>query len=211
MDKINKTVIWLVIITSIIMGAYCASVIYTKKPTQELLTYGTLLDNPRQINNFQLTNTNQLEFSNNSLKNHWTLIFFGFTNCGYMCPTTMAELGKTYRLLEKKATIPLPDVVMISLDPKHDNIIKLKNYVKAFDKHFNGAIGSNKRIKALTKELGIAYTKINNSSNSNKNISNIEHSGAIMLFNPDAKLVAFFTSPHKAENLAKDYALITKP
>jgi protein SCO1/2 len=211
-NKINKTVIWLVAIISIILGIYCFSVISTKKATKDLLIYGTLLEKPRQISNFKLTTTNKAKFSNNSLKNHWTLIFFGFTSCGYMCPTTMAELGKTYRLLEKQNITPLPDVVMISIDPKHDSIIKIDKYVKAFDKHFHGAVGNDKSIKSLTKELGIAYAtiKVNDPASSEKKISTIEHSGAIMLFNPNAELTAFFTNPHNAENLAKDYALIVK-
>lgn len=170
--------------------------------------HGTLLDKPRTILPFSLTSTQNTSFDRASLQGHWTMMFFGFTHCGSICPTTMATLGKMYRLLETQHVSPLPHVVMISIDPKHDSLDTLKQYVKGFHPAFEGARGSDAATEQLTKELGIAYAVIEHDKTSDRHYDNIEHSGAIMLFNPQGNLVAFFTSPHHADALAHDYRLL---
>lgn len=170
--------------------------------------HGTRLDEPRTIQPFSLTGIDDKPFNNDSLRGSWTMVFFGFTSCGYMCPTTMAELGKTYRLLEEKGVKTLPKVVMISVDPDRDNLVKLGHYVKAFDPHFYGATGSEASIKSMTRELGIAYLKVARKGTADDDNYDIEHTGSVMLFNPQGRLVAFFTSPHQADLLAKDYMLL---
>ncbi len=136
-------------------------------------------------------------------------MFFGFTNCGYLCPTTMAELGKMYRLLQEEGVKTLPNVVMISIDPDRDNLEKLAHYVRAFDVHFYGARGDEASVKAMTSEMGIAWLKVVNKDAASPDHYDIEHTGTVLLFNPQGELAAFFTSPHDAKLLAKDYMLLT--
>ncbi|MDF1757677.1 MAG: SCO family protein [Legionellaceae bacterium] len=211
-DKaVKKTVMWLLAIVALAAGSYTAQLIYSQKAPKAIdrsLFHGTLLEKPRQINNFNLTGLDQDSFTNASLSGKWTLVFFGFTSCGYVCPTTMAELGKSYRILEQQGAKILPNVVMITLDPERDSIDKLGSYVKAFDKHFYGARGDQQQIRSLTKDLGVAYAKISQKDGA-KNQDDIEHTGAIMLFNPRGELTAFFTSPHSAKNIASDFSLLT--
>ena len=204
---IRRTVTLLLLLATVFVGLYSYKVVQAKhKSVNRELFNGTLLDTPRSINEFSLQGIDNAAFTSASLKGKWTLVFFGFTNCGYVCPTTMAELGKTYRLLESKV---LPEVVMISLDPERDTAEKLGQYVHAFDKHFYGARGESDAIKRITKELGIAYAKVAIKNPNSKSQDDIEHTGAIMLFNPDGNLAAFFTGPHSAEKLADDFLLLT--
>ncbi len=170
--------------------------------------HGTFLDKPREVQSFVLTGIDGLPFNNASLKGHWTMLFFGFTSCGSICPTTMAELGKMYRLLQKKGAKKLPQVVMISVDPDRDSLDKLTQYVKAFDSHFYGASGDEHLINAMTKEMGIAYSKIAPKADEDPQNYDIEHTGTVILFNPQGQLSAFFTMPHYASLLAKDYLLL---
>lgn len=136
-------------------------------------------------------------------------MFFGFTNCGYLCPTTMAELGKMYRILESQHVKQLPQIVMVSIDPERDDQNKLFNYVTSFHPQFYGARGQEEAIKNMTHEMGIAYAKIleKEGTGDTKNYD-IQHSGAVILFNPQGELNAFFTTPHHADVLAKDYLLL---
>lgn len=172
--------------------------------------HGTVLQDPRQIDSFSLTGTHNKVFNNESLQGKWTMIFFGFTQCGYLCPTTMAELAKTYRTLEEKGVKPLPEVVMVSIDPDRDSLTKLSNYVTSFNPHFRGARGDEASIKKMTHELGVAYVKVTSPGAVTTDNYDIQHSGAVMLFNPHGQLVAFFTSPHQADLLAQDYEKLVK-
>lgn len=206
---IKRTVLSLLFIIALFVGLYSFKIIQQNqyKFNKELFN-GTLLDSARSISDFKLQGIDNHPFSKESLVGNWTMIFFGFTNCGYVCPTTMAELGKMYRLLESQNVKVLPRVVMITLDPKHDNLEKLSQYVHAFDRHFYGARGSKAVIDSITEELGVAYTNVVIKSGNNQKQTTIEHTGAIMLFNPSGKLQAFFTGPHAADKIAGDFKLL---
>ena len=210
-DKTRRMTLTIAILLAIIAlsaGVFVAQHMYVKKKLDASQLNGTLLDEARAVQPFSLTGIDHKPFDNASLHGSWTMVFFGFTNCGYMCPTTMAELGKTYRLLEQQGVKTLPNIVMISVDPARDSLEKLGHYVKAFDPHFYGARGSQTAIKGMTRELGIAYLNVARNDTDDASNYDIEHTGSVMLFNPQGALVAFFTSPLQAASLAKDYTLL---
>jgi protein SCO1/2 len=206
MKSIPRTVAILLAICGLFIGLFVSQHLQTKKKIDVAQFHGTYLENPRTINQFSLTGTDDKVFNNANLHDQWTLVFFGFTNCGYLCPTTMAELGKMYRILEEKNVKNLPHVVMISLDPERDTLDKLNHYVTSFHPSFYGAVGNEESIQAMTREMGIAYAKVAN-KNEPQNYD-VQHSGAVMLFNSQGELNAFFTTPHRADFLAKDYMLL---
>ncbi len=205
---VTLTVSILLALGSLFAGIFVSQHLHFKKKIDAAQFHGTYLENPRTVNQFSLVGTDQRPFENANLHGQWTMVFFGFTNCGYLCPTTMAELGKMYRLLEEKGVKNLPRVVMISIDPDRDNLEKLGGYVKSFNSSFYGARGEESSIKLMTREMGIAYAKVINKENEDPNVYDVQHSGAVMLFNPQGELNAFFTTPHHADLLAKDYMLL---
>lgn len=206
--RINLTVILLLAFVALVTGFFVSQHLHKGKKINVSQFHGTLLEIPRSVNNFSLTGIDNQPFNNQSLKGQWTLVFFGFTSCGYLCPTTMAELAKMYRTLEEKGVNPLPRVVMISIDPDRDDLQKLADYVKSFDPHFYGARGESKAIKKMTREMGIAYAKVAMPTTQDAQNYDVQHSGTVMLFNPEGELSAFFTTPHQALTLAKDYQLL---
>lgn len=205
---VHTTVAIVLAIGALFTGLFVSQHIQAKKKIDVAQFNGTYLEHPRAINEFSLTGTDNKTFNNQALQGHWTLVFFGFSNCGYVCPTTMAELGKMYRLLQEQKVKELPQVVMISIDPQRDSLERLSDYVASFQPQFYGARGDEKDIKAMTQEMGIAYAKVINKDSTDSQNYDIQHSGAIMLFNPQGELNAFFTTPHRADLLAKDYMLL---
>ena len=140
----NKKIISLVLIVAVvafISGLYISEHKGWHKKMDQSQFHGTFLDKPRAMQPFELTGIDDTPFTQKNLQGQWTLMFFGFTHCGGVCPTTMAELAKTYQLLEKKRIEPLPRVVMVSLDPERDDLNTLARYVRAFNSHFYGARG----------------------------------------------------------------------
>ena len=208
LSGVHITVAILLAISALFTGLFVSQHLHSKKKIDVAQFHGTYLENPRPVNEFALTGIDNKSFDNSSLQGHWTLVFFGFTNCGYICPTTMAELSKMYHLLEDKKVKDLPQVVMISIDPQRDNIEKLNSYVTSFQSSFYGARGEETAIKAMTREMGVAYAKVVNKDSADPQNYDMQHSGAVMLFNPQGELNAFFTTPHRADLLAKDYMLL---
>ena len=206
--RIRLTVVVLLAVVALVAGLFVSNNVHVNKKIDLSEFHGTYLSQPREINHFALTGIDDKPFTNANLQGQWTMVFFGFTNCGYLCPTAMAELAKMYNLLAAKGIKTLPHVVMISVDPQRDSLDKLKKYVTAFNPNFYGATGNDEAIKSLTQEMGIAYTKVAIPKKEDVQNYDMEHTGTVILFNPQGELNAFFTTPHNAELLAKDYQMI---
>lgn len=207
-NRITLTIIVLLAFAALITGIFVSQHISGKNKIDSSKFHGTLLEKPRQVEPFALTGIDNTPFANQSLQGKWTIVFFGFTNCGYLCPTTLAELAKMYRILENKHVKPLPEIVFVSVDPDRDTLEKLGNYIKGFNPNFYAARGEDSVVSKMTHEMGIAYEKQAAASSNEPDNYDVQHSGALMLFNPQGELSAFFTTPHQAELLAEDYQLL---
>ena len=126
------TVAGLLALVALVLGVFISQFVHMNKGIDVRQFNGTLLDKPREVRPFALTGIDNVSFNNASLQGHWTMMFFGFTSCSSICPTTMAELGKMYRLLEEKGVKTLPRVVMVSVDPERDSLDKLNHYELSF-------------------------------------------------------------------------------
>ena len=207
-NRITLTIAVLLAFAALITGLFVSQYVTRKNKIDISKFHGTLLKKPREIEQFSLTGIDNVPFDNHSLQGKWTIAFFGFTNCGYVCPTTLAELAKMYRILEDKKVKPLPQIVFISVDPDRDTLEKLGKYAKSFNPHFYAARGEDSVVSKMTHEMGIAYGKLIPSASKDPNNYDVQHSGALILFNPQGELDAFFTTPHHAELLAEDYQLL---
>lgn len=141
----------------------------------------------RDIKPFELVNANNTAFTQRQLDGHWTLVFFGFTHCTKVCPTTMAMLKQTYPELHKKH--PNLQVVFVSLDPKRDDIKTLMKYTQQFNPEFISVSGKINELRKLQSQLGI-YSQIEMTPNSSQ--YQIQHSSSILLISPQSKWVAMF-------------------
>lgn len=180
----------------------------TVQTLQKSLTSGTVFQQPRDIQAFELTNEANKAFTNKDLMGHWTLLFFGFTRCQDICPTTLAVFNKIYKVLETQKIVE-PQYVMISVDPERDNPKQISQYVKGFNDAFKGATGDKAALEKLTKDMSVLYMKVANKGSTDSKDYTIDHSGTIMLIGPDAKLYAIFPMPHDADSISKDYVNIT--
>lgn len=158
---------------------------------------GTLLPTPRPIPEFSLLTAAGQPFTNADLQGHWSVFFFGFTHCPDVCPMTLATLNRTAQQLGANS----PQFVFVTVDPMRDTPDVLGPYVHYFNPDFIGVTGSQAAIAALTQALGIAYTY---TPGETPDSYTVDHSAALLLFNPRGELAAVFTPPHKGEALAHD-------
>lgn len=169
---------------------------------------GAYLSPAKEISDFRLTTNEGKSFSKDNLKGHWTLMFFGFTNCGVVCPTTMSNLNKMYKVLEKD--LPenkMPHILMVTVDPERDTVDQMNSYVHTFNPHFMGATGEPNDLIALEKQLHIVAVKVQVDKEDPEDYY-YDHSAEILLINPEGKVQAYLSYPHKPEQLAKDYKLM---
>jgi protein SCO1/2 len=195
----NKVLLVILLYALIVIGllTYVAKF----RPHNNIRIHGTYINNPKEISEFHLIDEKGKSLTKKRFKSHWTILFFGFTNCTMVCPTTLTELSKMYNQLEKD--LPenkVPQIVFISVDPARDNLARLKQFIHAFNPHFIAARARADLILALEKELHLTI--------SSENLLN--HSMEIILLNPEVRAQAYFSYPHEASQLVKDYKLIVK-
>lgn len=175
------------------------------KSFDKTLIAATLLGKPRPINQFVLTDINGKNFGKENLRGHWTLMFFGFTNCGYVCPTTLAGLNQMYSELQSELpAAQMPQVVMVSVDPERDSVEVMRAFVHKFNKNFIGVRGDIKQTKQLAKQMSAVFTKVVMADGTYM----MNHSAEIMLVDPQGNLRAFLPFPHKGPQMANDYMVL---
>jgi len=167
-------------------------------------TNATLLRTARPVGDVRLQDTLGNELSLQQLKGRWSLVFFGFTHCPDVCPTTLAILSQVARRLENLPQAQQPQLVFITVDPERDVPEVMKGYVEHFDKNMIGLTGELSQVEALAAQLGVAFQKIPLDQGG----YSMDHSAAIFMLNPGAELNAIISAPHSVEGISDDYRKI---
>lgn len=111
------------------------------------------------------------------------VLFFGYTHCPDVCPTTMADLKQTMKLLGGQADAV--QVLFVTLDPERDTQGVLAQYVPHFDQRFIGLFGTKAQTEQVIKDFKLYAAKIENTG---KNGYTIDHSAGTYLFDKAGKL-----------------------
>jgi protein SCO1/2 len=159
---------------------------------QDLRINGAVvLDKPRVFGDFELVDHRGETFNISRMQDIWTIIFFGFTHCPDICPTTLAMLNDTYSKLKDSEKDRL-QIVMISLDSERDTVEKMAEYVPYFNSSFTGVTGDKYVISRLAAELFIAYNRVPLGDDD----YTMDHSTQLILINPKGHYHGFFKAPH---------------
>jgi protein SCO1/2 len=180
-------------------GGVAAALIWHSKPPLELVT-GTVLLPSRPLADFSLIDHQGRSFGPANLRGHWSLMFFGYTNCPDFCPTTLVTLAAVEKQLRAKAIAP-PQVIFVSVDAKRDTPVQLAKYVPYFDPDFIGLTAADQpSIERQARKWGVAVMIQPASGDS----YTVDHSGAIFVINPEGKIAAVLTGPFTVDALQSD-------
>ena len=165
----------------------------------------TRLPTPKTLPNFALTDHLGIAFDRNSLRQRWSLLFFGFTHCPDICPATLSQLAAARsRLASLGAANALPTIVLISVDPERDTEHALSEYVSYFGEHIIGVSGDSEELGKLTAGLGVFFQKEPSVSGD----YTVSHTTAVFLINPEAQFQALFSAPLTVDALVHDLPLL---
>lgn len=160
------------------------------------LASGTWLPRPKTIADFHLTDNLGRPFSLHDLQGRPALIFFGFTHCPDVCPTTLAKLAQ----IKKQAALPGLRVVFVTVDPERDTPSRVGQYVHAFDSDFIGVTGDPQTITRLAGQFGVAVNKVELPGGD----YTMDHSAVVFLLNDRGQIAGIFTPPFETPKLAED-------
>jgi protein SCO1 len=130
-----------------------------------------------------------------NLKGGWSLLFFGFTTCPDICPTTLSVLNDAVSGLEEP-----PAIVMVSVDPERDTPERLAQYVPAFNPDFVGYTGTFEETVKLAEQLNIAFGKVPGDLPGSYLV---DHSASLVVIDPDGRYAGFIKAPHNSSNIQR--------
>lgn len=163
-----------------------------------------VLPAPMPLAEFSLVDQSGDAVTSDILRGHWNLVFFGFTHCPDICPTTLQILATARSELAAAGQNPLPRIVLVSVDPERDTPELMGQYLDHFGNDNLGITGSLDELRKLTSGLGIYFER---QPGDEENYS-VDHSAAVLLINPDGQFHALFSGPHLVENYVHDFPLI---
>lgn len=164
--------------SSLFLGLGTYFLFFSKQPVKTTLIY----QQPKKLHDFTLVDQHGVIFNKQRLAGHWTLFFVGYTSCPDICPTTLIEIQKVAQELHELDI----QFVMVSVDPEHDSLSKLKQYMSYFDSHLLAVRAEHPQLYPFTKQLGLMYSKFD----SQEDYAIIDHSASMVLVNPHQQIVA---------------------
>jgi len=193
---------------AIVVGLFVYSVTRTPVLSEEALREQgvLLLPKPRELSAFSLSTSDGEPFDQSTLEGHWSFLFFGFTNCPDVCPTSMSILSQAYRKLREEAPelAELFQGVLVTVDPQRDTADKLSAYVEAFSPDFVGVRGTVGDIASLATDVNVAFAKVpvrNGEGIADPDSYTMDHTANIVIINPRGHYHGFIKYPQQADTI----------
>jgi protein SCO1/2 len=147
---------------------------------------------------FQLTDQDGKAITEEAFRGKPFLVFFGFTHCPDVCPTTLFEVSEIMRKLGKDADRTA--ALFVSVDPERDTPEKLKDYLSSFDPHLRGATATPEGIAAVAKNYRVYYKKIPTTGDD----YTMDHTALVYLMDKQGRFVAPFNIKRPPEASAEE-------
>ena len=151
---------------------------------------------------FALTDQNGKRRTDADFRGKYMLVFFGYTYCPDVCPTTLAVESEALGKLGSAASRVVP--IFITVDPKRDTPQKLKPYLASYGPSFVGLTGSDAEIAKVARAYRVYYQAHIDGRAANPESYSVDHTGNVYLMGPDGKFVAYYSPGILPDELAAD-------
>lgn len=204
MSGVRATVIMCLVFIGIVLTAFVYNTTKVKTVSfDELQKRGSvMLPKPRAIADIQLQADNGSAFTEASLaQGAWTFLFFGFTNCPDICPTTMSLMGQAVNELTPEERADFRGV-LVSIDPERDDLDALGTYARAFSPEFVGVTGTIANLATFATQVNAAFQKMPGQGDEPYSI---DHTGNVVIVNPFGHYHGFIKMPHTRAKLVETF------
>jgi protein SCO1/2 len=201
--NIRLTVLGLLIFIGVVVAGFVHRISQPRVMTDtELRLNGAyMFETPRALPAFELVDHHGKLFDKQRLQDKWTLVFFGFTHCPDICPTTMSLLSRFMQELDGLPEQTDTQVVMVTVDPARDDVAQLAKYVPYFNPDFIGVSGEFMDIHRFATALNTPFRKVPGQGENYQ----IDHSANLVLINPRGDYQGFFKAPLDLAKLKVTY------
>ena len=182
---------------------------FVLRPTEQRLPeqlQATVLPKGKPIVGLSLKDHNGQLFTEQQFKGKWSFLFFGFTHCPDVCPTTMLVMKAVWAKLPASArAAPQPQLYFVSVDPQRDTPELLKSYATFYNPEFIGITGNNNQLDVLVNQVGALYGYEDGEKEGEYTVN---HSAQIILIDPSGNMRAVFSPPYQADEIVKTFVSI---
>lgn len=185
-------------IALLLMLFFTSAIIFTTKNNETSLPPDSSTGKAAIGGHFTLTGTDGKQVTDAQFRGKYMLVFFGFTRCPDICPTTMATLTKAMEILGSKADLFTP--LFISVDSAYDTPAQVKTFLANFDHRIVGLSGSEAQIKDVTSRYKAFYSAQEGGGGM------MDHSALLYLMDKNGEYVTHYPSDTTPEALAKSLA-----
>ncbi len=196
-----KKNVFLFVILICLTGSLLLFLHFSYQKSHDESFVGTDISSIHMNTAFKLRDFNGATKSLDDFKGKVVVLFFGFTHCPDICPTTMIDLKKTMILLKGKASEV--QVIFITLDPSRDTPEVLKKFIPTFNGSFIGLTGSEDDINKVTSQFKIFYQKVNDGSKAGYTI---DHSAGLYVIDKSGSIKLHIRNSQTPEDIASDLA-----
>jgi len=165
---------------------------------------------------FELTDQNGMRRTDSEFRGKYMLIFFGYTYCPDVCPTTLAVEAEALDQIGARANNIVP--IFITVDPKRDTPEKLKAYLSGFEAqpsssrpNFIGLTGTAEEIEKAADAYEVYYQAHLDGRFGGEEGYSVDHSGNVYLMSPEGKFVAYYSQGISPDELAADLMMKVTP
>jgi len=147
---------------------------------------------------FKLIDQNGKAFTDQDMKGKPFLVFFGFTHCPDVCPTTLFDVSEVMRSLGPDADRTA--ALFITVDPERDTPASMKDYLGSFDPHLRGLTGDADALATVAKEYRVYYKKVPLDGGD----YTMDHTAIVYLMDKDGHFVSPFSLKRKPDVAAAE-------
>jgi protein SCO1 len=147
---------------------------------------------------FQLTDQSGQTVTDKNMQGRPTLIFFGFTHCPDVCPTSLFEISEVLKALGKNAD--RVNAYFVTVDPERDTPAAMKDYLSSFDPHLQGLTGSADQVSKVITEYRVYARKVPLKDGD----YTMDHTALIYLMDRDGRFISPFNLKRTPEQAAAD-------
>lgn len=195
----RRSTAWLVCAAALLLGGVAAYITLDRtatKPTFDAVD----ITGADWGSGFELNDSSGRKRTLAEFKGKIVAIYFGYTHCPDMCPTTLAKLGEAVRQLDKDA--PRVQGLFVTVDPQRDTPQVLAQYVPAFHPSFLGLYADAETTARTAKEFKVYYHA---QPLNEQGYYSVDHSGQILVFDTLGRLRLMMKPDNSPESMAKDF------
>ncbi len=167
--------------------------------------HGMPLQDPQPVSSLSFSGADGRKVTIESLRGRMLVVYFGYTNCPDVCPTTLIDLSRALKALGPRAE--QVRVAMITVDPERDPPDRMDNYAQAFNPAFIGLSGSPEQIADAASRFGVHYAR----SGDHPTGYAMEHTASVMVLDAEGRLRLVMPFGLSSAEMAEDLLALLGP